>query len=110
MHEASSARMALIYCPCPDLAEAKRIGHALLDSRTAACINILPGMLSIYNWKGVREEAGEVVLIAKTSMDAAPALRAEIERQHPYETPAILTIPLADVNAGYLRWLLDGLG
>ena len=62
--------MALVYCPCPNLEEAKRLGNALLDARLAGCINILPGMVSLYDWKGAREEAAEVVLIAKTTRRA----------------------------------------
>jgi hypothetical protein len=63
--------MVIIYCPCPSFAEAKRLGGALLDAKLAGCINILPGMVSLYDWKGAREEANEAVLIAKTSIGAA---------------------------------------
>jgi periplasmic divalent cation tolerance protein len=102
--------MALVYCPCPDLDAAKRLGNALLDARLAGCINILPGMVSLYDWQGAREEATEVVLIAKTSVERAAATKTFIEREHPYEVPAILTLPLADVNAAYRDWLLAGIG
>ena len=87
----------------PDLEEAKRLGNALLDARLAGCINILPGMVSLYNWKGAREESEEAVLIAKTTPAAAPQAREFLEREHPYDVPAILTLPLADVNSGLSR-------
>jgi periplasmic divalent cation tolerance protein len=106
--EASSAAMALIYCPCPDIDEARRLGHRLLDAKLAGCINILPGMVSLYDWQGAREENAETVLIAKTSAVQAAKARDFLEREHPYELPAVLTIPLADVNAGYCAWLLQG--
>ena len=99
--------MALIYCPCPSLEEAKRIGHALLDARLAGCINILPGMASLYEWQGVREEAAEAVMIAKTRIENAAGIRALIEREHPYDMPAILVLPIAGINAGYQDWLVS---
>ncbi len=109
MAETDSAPMALVYCPCPDLAAAKKLGGGLLDARLAGCINILPGMVSLYDWEGVREEAAETVLIAKTSAGKAGEARTFIEREHPYDVPAILTLPLADVNADYRAWLLAGM-
>jgi periplasmic divalent cation tolerance protein len=101
--------MSLIYCPCPDLDVAKRLGNALLDARLAGCINILPGMVSLYDWEGAREEAAETVLIAKTSAAKAGEAQAFIEREHPYDVPAVLTLPLTDVNAAYRDWLLAGI-
>jgi periplasmic divalent cation tolerance protein len=105
-----SAEMALLYCPCPDLGEAKRLGHRLLDAGLAGCVNILPGMVSLYDWEGVREESSEAVLIAKTSAVKAADARGFIEREHPYDVPAVLTLPLAHVNAAYLDWLMVRLG
>jgi periplasmic divalent cation tolerance protein len=101
--------MSLVYCPCPSLEEARRLGGALLDARLAGCVNILPGMVSLYDWQGAREEATEAVLIAKTSSAAAPRARQFLEREHTYDVPAILTLALADVNASYRDWLMRGI-
>ena len=101
----ANGAMVLVYCPCPNLAEARRLGHALLDAKLAGCINILTGMVSLYDWQGAREEAEEAVLLAKTTADAAARAAALLEAEHPYETPAILVIELADVNAPYRDWL-----
>jgi periplasmic divalent cation tolerance protein len=98
--------MVLVYCPCPNLAEAKRLGHALLDAKLAGCINILTGMVSLYGWQGAREEAEEAVLLAKTSSADATKVRTHLEAEHPYAIPAILVIDLADVNAPYRDWLM----
>jgi periplasmic divalent cation tolerance protein len=101
--------MALVYCPCPSLAEARRLGGLLLDSKAAGCINILPGMVSLYDWQGAREEAKETVLIAKTSVERVPEVEALLAAEHPYDVPAILAIPLAHVSAPYAKWLLEGM-
>ncbi len=110
MTDPASAAMALIYCPCADLEAAKQLGHALLDARLAGCINILPGMVSLYDWQGAREEATEVVMIAKTSSAKVVEAKTFIEREHAYDVPAVLTLPLHDVNAAYRAWLLAGIG
>ena len=101
--------LVLVYCPCPNLGEAKRLGHALLDARLAGCINILPQMVSLYEWQANREEAAEAVFIAKTTAAKAQELRKFLISEHPYDVPAILVIKLADVNAPYRDWLLERL-
>lgn len=107
--EVSADAMTLLYCPCPGIDEAKRLGHRLLDAKLAGCVNILPGMVSLYDWQGEREESAEAVLIAKTTIARAAEARDFLEREHPYDLPAVLTIPLSDVNAGYRAWLLEGM-
>ena len=109
MADTSSPAMALIYCPCADLDAAKELGSRLLDARLAGCINILPGMVSLYDWEGAREEGSEAVMLAKTSAAKADEAKAFIAREHAYDVPAILVIPLSDVNAAYRDWLLAGL-
>ena len=101
--------LVLVYCPWPNLGEAKRLGHAFLAARLAGCINILPQMVSLYEWQGNREEAEEAVLIAKTTVAKAQELRTVLISEHPYDLPAILVIELADVNAPYRDWLLERL-
>ena len=59
--------------------------------------------------EGTREETAEAVLIAKTTVTATPRLREFLPREHPYEVPAILTLELADVNAPYREWLMQGI-
>jgi periplasmic divalent cation tolerance protein len=99
----------LLPVPKPGGGEAAR-RRALLDARLAGCINILPDMVSLYDWKGAREEASEAVLIAKTSAKMVARVVKFLAREHSYEVPAILTLPLADVNAPYRAWLLEGIG
>jgi periplasmic divalent cation tolerance protein len=109
MTDTNAPAMALIYCPCPDLDAAKRLGHQLLDARLAGCINILPGMVSLYHWEGERQEDAETVLIVKTSAQQASEVQVYIEREHPYDVPAVLVIHLGDVNRDYREWLLAGI-
>ena len=108
--DGQSDGMVLIYCPCPDLSAAKKLGHELLDARLAGCINILPAMVSLFDWQGVREEAEECVLIAKTSAERGEAIAAFLRDRHPYDVPAILVLPLAGINEPYRQWLSERIG
>lgn len=90
-----------------DAAAAVRV---LVTERLAACGTILPGALSIYRWKGVVEEAREVVVILKTTSAAEESLRRRLEEIHPYETPEILTLHPADVSPAYAAWAAAQVG
>ncbi len=98
-------RASLIYTTLPDEEAARNLGEALVKARLAACVNILSGMRSIYEWKGRLEHDEEVVMIVKTVPDRAGECMAEIALLHPYEEPAIIRIPATDVSASYLEWL-----
>src|SRR3990170_3915111 len=75
----------LVYTTFARLDDAKRVGDALVAAKLAACVNIFPGMISIYEWKGAREVASEVAMIVKTRRALADAVLAETKRLHPYE-------------------------
>lgn len=101
------SRIILIYATAPDVETAARIAEALIEARAAACVNIIPGVRSIYRWKGEIERAGEVALIAKTTAAASERALAVIRAAHPYETPAISTFPAA-VGEDFMRWVVEG--
>jgi len=95
----------LVHCTCPDAANARRIARALVDERLAACVQVVPGLLSIYRWQGAVHEDGEVLLLVKTTRERWPALAARIGELHPYATPELLAFDAADGSADYLAWL-----
>lgn len=101
------ARMAalLVHCTCPDAASAQRIAHALVDERLAACVQIVPGLVSVYRWQGEVRRDDEQLLLIKTSRERWPALAARVRELHPYETPELLAFDAADGSADYLAWL-----
>jgi len=98
----------MVYTTFPDIAAAEALGRKLVEDRLAACVNILPGMISIYAWQGEIERAGEVVLIAKTAVRRAEALMRALIELHPYEVPAVLAIPVLAGAEGYLNWTSAG--
>lgn len=98
---------AFVYTTYPSLVEAEEAGRAIVEAGLAACVNILPGMVSIFRWKGQVERASEVVMIIKTR----PALREEVadkvRETHPYETPAIVYLPTEGGEKEYVGWIFE---
>jgi periplasmic divalent cation tolerance protein len=85
--------------------EAERIAQMLVAERLAACVNIIPGVKSIYRWKGAVESADEWLLLVKSSRERCEALRAALERAHSYEVPEFVVLPIVDGSPNYLTWL-----
>ena len=98
-------RAVFVYTTYPSVVEAEKAGRAIVERRLAACVNILPGMISHYWWQGALERGEEAVMIFKTRANLAEAVRAAVKETHPYSTPAILTIPLESVDEGYRAWM-----
>jgi len=105
MAEASDDRLVLVWSTWPDAASARAAARALVEARLAACGVVVPAVASVYRWKGAIEEAEEAVLLLKTRAATAPAATAAIERVHPYEVPAVLTLPI-EAAAAYGAWVL----
>ena len=99
-------RAVLVYTTYPSLVEAESAGRAIVEKRLAACVNILPGMVSHYWWHGAIERGEEVVMIIKTRASLAESVRAAVKQSHSYTTPAILVLPIESVDAGYLAWIM----
>jgi periplasmic divalent cation tolerance protein len=100
----------LIYTTFPSLDDAKRVGDALVAARLAACVNIFPGMISIFEWKGAREETNEVAMIIKTRGSLTEAVLKETKWLHPYELPALLVLPTQGGSAEYCGWIASQTG
>lgn len=94
-----------VYMTTPSEEEAGAIGRSLVEDGLAACVNILPGMTSIYRWEGTVEQASEVVLIAKTQAELFDALSARVRALHSYECPCILGLPVLRGAPAYLDWI-----
>ena len=96
--------MRVVLCNAPP-EHAERIARALVESKLAACVNVVPGIVSIYRWKGSIERTEESTLLIKTADDRVPALMDEIRKTHPYEVPEIVTLDATDVNPAYAQWV-----
>ena len=87
--------------------EAERIAHALVERRVAGCVNLVPGLTSIYRWKDEVEIANEVLLIIKTTAEALSALEDALRSLHSYEVPEFLVLTPQSASQAYAAWLLE---
>jgi periplasmic divalent cation tolerance protein len=95
-----------VYTTWPSTVEAEKAGRAIVERRLAACVNILPGMVSHYWWEGKVDRGEEAVMIIKTRASLASAVSDAVKELHSYTTPAILVLPLESVEKTYLGWLM----
>ncbi len=85
--------------------DAERIATALVERGLAACVNVVPGVVSVYRWKGEVHRDEERLLVIKTRGERFEALREALVSLHPYEVPEVLALPIAGGHAPYLAWL-----
>jgi periplasmic divalent cation tolerance protein len=85
--------------------EARKIAHALVERRLAACVNIVPGVESVYRWQGKLDTAAEWLLVMKTTAEAFPALHDALRELHSYEVPECLMLTVEDGDTAYLEWI-----
>ena len=107
-----SGDLQLGFCTCPNEEIAGKIADKLVADQLAACVNIVPGITSVYRWQGAVEHGQEVLLIIKTSETVWPRLEQCIQALHPYELPEVLAVPITGGLPAYLDWVtnsvLDG--
>jgi periplasmic divalent cation tolerance protein len=87
--------------------DAQRIARALVEERLAACVNVVPGVVSVYRWKGVVEKEDELLLIIKTIGERVEQVKARLLQLHPYELPEVVVIPIGGGHAPYLEWIAE---
>lgn len=97
----------IVFSTFPDAASASRAATSLVEARLAACINMLPGMTSVYRWQGKIEQASEVLLIVKTTQAVYPQLESALKACHPYELPEIIAVALEAGLPDYLNWVSE---
>lgn len=100
----------LVLCTCADEALAGHIARELVTAGVAACVNRLPGLTSVYRWRGQVIEEPEVLLIIKTLAGRLAELEVRVRSLHPYEVPEIIAVPVSAGSAPYLAWLAEHAG
>ena len=85
--------------------DAERIARALVERGLAACVNVVPGLVSVYRWQGRVEREAELLLLIKTRTETFEALREALVALHPYDVPEVIALPIENGHAAYLAWL-----
>jgi len=97
----------IIFCTVPDSDTGERIAGHLVEYRLAACVNLLPGIQSVYRWQGKLQKDAEVLLMIKSLKADYAELQAAIRQLHPYELPEIIAVPLSGGLPEYLDWVRE---
>ncbi|GMT40715.1 MAG: dihydroorotate dehydrogenase [bacterium] len=95
--------LVLVTCP---MDQSEGIASALLESKLAVCINIIPRVKSFYRWQGKVQQDNESLMLIKCSSDNYRALEESILDMHPYELPEIITVSVSGGLSDYLNWVL----
>ncbi|TAJ04368.1 MAG: divalent-cation tolerance protein CutA [Planctomycetota bacterium] len=103
----SAPAVVVVLVTAPDVDAGKRIAQALVEPGLAACVNVVPGLTSIYRWKRTVEEASEVLLLVKTTRERVDACRAALATVHPYEVPEFVVLDADQVAPAYAAWVAD---
>ena len=94
----------LVLVTVPTLAVGRKLGKRLVEAKLAACVNIVPGLTSIYRWQGKVETGKELLLLIKSAEGKWKALEAAIRANHPYECPEIVAVPPSRMAKAYGAW------
>ncbi len=95
--------VVLVTVPTPEVGT--RVAGALVSERLVACVNVVPGLRSIYWWQGAVHDDAELLLVMKSCRDRVPALTARVLELHPYDLPEVVVLPIVDGSSRYLDWL-----
>ncbi len=95
----------VVLTTCATREEARKIATALVEKRLAACVSLIPGVESVYRWKGALEQTEEIVLLIKSSRQLTREIESEISRLHSYEVPETIALQIVDGAESYLDWL-----
>lgn len=97
----------ITYVTCPDAAVGERIARALIDAREAACVNIVPGLRSVYRWQARVHTDEEILLLIKTTAARFEAVRERVASLHPDELPEVVAVTVSHALPAYLDWVRD---
>lgn len=103
----TSGTHSVAYVTTPNEDVAKKIAHGLISAKLAACVNIIPKITSIYEWKGELNEDSEVLLMIKTRSSKINELTQYVKTNHPYEVCEVISLPIENGNEPYLKWISD---
>ncbi len=87
---------------------ARKLAHSIVEARLAACVNIIPNVRSVYEWQSKIHEDEELILMIKTRREYVPQLIEFVKKNHPYDVPELIELPITNGNEDYLKWI-DGI-
>ena len=107
MEEMAERPVLVVLCMFPNLEVARQIGTLVVERQLAACVNLLPGAESIYEWEGKLCREAEVLAVCEVARGGEVRLTQALVEAHPYEVPEVLVLPVEGGNRAYLRWVAE---
>ncbi|XP_076626049.1 cutA divalent cation tolerance homolog [Colletes latitarsis] len=98
---------SVVYVTVPTQEDAKTIAHGLVKNKLAACVNIIPSITSVYEWKDKINEDSELLMMIKTRTDTVDSLTKYVKENHPYEVCEVISLPIQNGNEKYLQWISE---
>ncbi|XP_075971343.1 protein CutA homolog [Anticarsia gemmatalis] len=98
-------KYSIAYVTVPNMDVGKTLGRGLVQNKLAACVNIIPQVTSIYEWKGELNEDSELLLMIKTRTSVVDKLTEYVRSNHPYEVCEVISVPIKNGNPPYLKWI-----
>ena len=98
------SEVQIVLCTFPDPSRARHIGTLLVEKQLAACVNLIPGIESIFSWEGKISKEQEVLAVFKTTAGRLEELEQCVQELHPYDLPELLILP-AEGSERYLKWV-----
>lgn len=108
--EVNNGNGIVVYVTTSNEDEAAKIARALVESKLAACVNIIKDIRSIYRWRGKTEDDSEVLMIIKTRENLFDSLKVEVQKLHSYDVPEIIALPISHGSEDYLKWIKESTG
>lgn len=97
----------IVFVTGPEAGTLETLGRSLVEERLAACVNVIPGVSSVYRWKGEVQTDSEAIAMIKTTEDRVMSLRERITDLHPYDVPEFLTVSVTEGSEAYLNWVRE---
>jgi periplasmic divalent cation tolerance protein len=95
----------VVLSTCGSSDEARKLARHLVETRVAACVNVVPGVYSVFHWEGKVDESAEWLLVIKSTRERLPALRIELEKMHSYVVPEVVALQIVDGSSDYIEWI-----
>jgi periplasmic divalent cation tolerance protein len=95
----------VVLSTCGSSGEARKLARHLVETRVAACVNVIPGVYSVFHWEGKVDEGAEWLLVIKSTRERLPALRMELAKMHSYSVPEVVALQIVDGSSDYIEWI-----
>jgi periplasmic divalent cation tolerance protein len=100
----------VVFSTCGSAEEARKLARHLVETRVAACVNVIPGVYSVFHWEGKIDESSEWLLVIKSTRARLEALESELRKMHSYSVPEVVALAIVDGSTDYLNWVDRELG